>query len=159
MEIKDYFSLSFSGVALALSMYNLWRASRVESAIAKQKLDQMKFDAITWVIDARSSIRDARESLEAAYFEARTAKDPDVALSADEHIKSLDQALINNAAIEAGLRGMPTATADGTSTELQAMEGVLGTAKTHAAGAKDEAKSAAAVAEVIRRKLRAAKAI
>jgi hypothetical protein len=154
METKDYFSLSFSGIALALSVFNVWRAKRGGQAVVKQKLEQMKFEAIISTINARSSVRVAREGVTAARFEAQMAGAVDAVTLADKQIEALNEILADSATFEALLQEMPIDTAKGTSAELQRMEGDLGVSRAQAARHIDLANSAAATAETIRRSAR-----
>ena len=157
MEAKDYISLSFSGVAVAISMFNLWRGARDGKAIKKQKWNQMRSEAIIAVIDERSSIRSAAAALEAARFDARLAHDSEAVTAADRLIEMLNSALVGNAALEAGLRETPVL--KGTSAELSEMERRLGALKALGASDKQAIENADSVADAIWRKLMAAKEI
>ena len=157
METRDYISLSFSSVAVAISMFDLWRGARNARAIRKQKWNQMRSEAIIAMIDEKSSIRSAAAALEAARFDARLAHDDEAVTTADRLIDMLNSALVGNAALEAGLRETPAL--KGTSEELSDMERRLGTLKALAVSDKQAIRDADSAADAIWRKLMAAKGI
>ena len=153
----DYIALSFSGVAVAISMFNLWRGARDGRAIKKQEWNQMRSDAVMAVIDERSSIRSAAAALEAARFDARLAHDNEAVTAADHLVEMLNSALVGNAALEAGLRETPAL--KGTAAELSDMERRLRALEALGASDKQAIRNADSVADTIWKKLMAAKGI
>ena len=153
----DYIALSFSGVAVAISLFNLWRGARDGKAINKQQWNQMRSEALIRMIDEKSSIKSAAAALETARFDARRAHDNESVATADRLLEMLNSALVGNAALEAGLRATPVL--EGTLAELADLERRLGELQALASSDKQAIQNADSVADAIRRKLMAAKGI
>ena len=153
----DYIAWSFSGVAVAISLFNLWRGARDARAIKKQQWNQMRSEAIIAMVDEKSSIKSAVAALEAVRYDAQLAHDHEAVTTADRLVEMLKSALVGNAALEAGLHERPVL--KGTSAELSDLKRRLGELRALASSDKQAIQNADSVADAIRRKLMTAKGI
>lgn len=152
--LKDYITFIFSAAALALSLYNLYRARKEATATTLRSIEQKRFECVAVASEAKGAHIRNQTALEAVRFDALRVSDSSLVQSLDREIQSQRESIRRIAAIEQELRRKTTA--DGTNEELLELEKVLGGVRTMKADGSESELRIAGLIATARQKLLAA---
>lgn len=135
LEAKDYVTFTFSGAALALSIYNLLRARLDLTSLNRRTFEQKRFEATAAAAEIVGQYVQIEGTLEGLRFEALRAKSSLVVEESERQIATAKGARARNEDIVREMNALPSSS--GALNELLEIEKILGKLKAQKAGVSE----------------------